>query len=202
MEALGCCKVRLLSSIDTDFRAVDGPTISATSADPRSSIGAGLLEEAADGEDVEEGDFCGEEDDDKDKLQKAQPRRLPTRTESALRPYIWTKGDTLYLVIHRLQGVQVRPGVSGDGKDIRLGLHFPGLRSADLGPGLSETLSDHTGVDVARDSVAIYEPLDGLRVRDPKIHPKQPANKQLILITYSIIRDFAEDAIYNSYYTM
>jgi hypothetical protein len=177
--------------------------ITATPADPRSAIAQGLVEEAEEDEEIAlDEDFCGEEEDDRDSLQKAQPQRLPVHSETALRPYIWIKGDTLYVAIHRLQGVQVRPGVSGDGKDIRLGLHFPGLRREDLGPELADTLVDHTGVDVARDSVAIYEPLSGLRVRDPKMHPVQPQNKQFILITYSIIRDFAEDAIYNSYYPM
>jgi len=177
------------------------PAITPVAArDPRSTIADSLMVDEAD---EEEDEFCSKDDvDDTERLLRAQPLNQRTHCETALRPYIWTKGDIMYVVVHRLRGVSVRPGVSGDGKEICLLLHYPGIRADDLGDQLHDTLVDTVGVGSPRDTTAVYKPLAGVLVRDPRLSVTQPANPNLILFTFRIIRASSDDVIYNESTTM
>jgi hypothetical protein len=152
-------------------------------------------------DDLEE-DFCEEEEDDSAKLQRALPQSKRAHTESALKAYMWTKGDELFVAIHKVRGVQVRPGVSGDGTEIQLNFHYPGLRADDLGADLGRTLADATDLGVARDGIAIYRPYSSVLLRNPRFAETQPVNENLILFQFTIIRNTAKDVIYNEFRPM
>jgi len=161
-------------------------------------IGESLLE----GSNEFEEDFCEDSDDDETRLQRALPQSKKAHTESALKAYMWTKGDELFVAIHKVRGVQVRPGVSGDGTEIQLNFHYPGIRADDLGADLGRTLAENTDLGVARDGVAIYRPYSSVLLRNPRFAEQQPVNENLILFQFTIIRNSARDVIYNEFRPM
>lgn len=102
------------------------------------------------------------------------------------------------MVMHKLRGVDMAPGASGDGTCELVYLRYPGFKPSDMWPDCT-LLKDAPTASLPREGTAVFRPLNpSLKLRDPRPSLKQPENSDLVLFEWKIMRG-GYDAIKGDY---